>query len=168
MNVFSKTLLSSALAAATLSAIALPSTSFAATDEKIFPGTVCQSVFDKDYPVTYELGTGAAANYANSRLYVVCPLVRDTVLKPWVNVKVTVYDYDTTDSVACTVYNANSNGDSSNVYYKSSPVSSNSFTGRQIFNFGKLSASHSRGAYFMTCRVPANGSKIASILLEEE
>jgi len=167
MNVFSKTLLSSALTAATLSAVALPSTSFAATDEKIFPGTVCQPVF-KDYPITYEMVTGAATNFSNSRLYVVCPLVRDTVLKPWVNVKVTVYDYDTNDSVACTVYNANSVGDYSNVYYKSSPVSSNSFTGRQIFNFGKLSASHSRGAYFMTCRVPANGSKIASILLEEE
>ncbi len=75
---------------------------------KVFPGTLCRQVGTNSL-LDYD-SRGRVFNPTDRKLSVICPIVRDTVLKQFGSVQVVVADRSENDDISCEAFSAQTDG----------------------------------------------------------
>lgn len=140
-----------------------------AADGKSYPGSMCKSAGSGQdlYFGSYSSGS-IAANRTASNQTIVCPLVRDTMTKPWTALRVTVRDRSRAKDISCQVRAYDLLGQTVFV----SPTDSTAGTGFQTLTFGAGLAQSNWGPFVLSCTLPGmeanTPSYIASYVITEQ
>ena len=111
---------------------------------------------------------GCVANAGGGGMLVVeCPIVRDTVTKPWQKITMYVTDNSPQRSFRCSAYNRGSFGDNGGWYRTATPVKPHSYKGKYVLTFSAANGDIDRTAFYITCEIPDSGSKIHSYRVVE-